>query len=137
MRILRFSPIVALFVCSISATGLSISTSQVFAQEAGKPVGKPNVGRGQGDETNDKAQRERAIALIKEAVEKSKGSPELKRAVESKDGSRVASILMQNGAPEGIVATVGAGGAAGPQETHIHVHCECDGWGPIDIDIDI
>ena len=100
------------------------ATSLLLAQTAA-PTKPPELSKADQEEKN------RTVAQIRSAVEKSKGGQDFKMALEKKDYKAVGAILILHGAAADIM--VGHSEAAG---LHIKITC-CSKmkWGPIIIEI--
>jgi hypothetical protein len=114
-------PMAAVILCSVSAICLPITTTQTLAQSAMKA---------------DKGQTEKVqtTALIKQAFDRSKGTPAFTKALESKDTKALTGILIKNGAPKDGTVTIGSGTTGGPPGLHFEC-CSKKSWGPVILDL--
>lgn len=112
-------PLAAIVACTLSAIVLPTTTQPASAQAAARA-------------DKDQAAKEKAMAQLRSAAEKSKGTAAFQKARQTKDAKALTVILRRNGAPPDSTAIV-TGGSTGQPGIIIRC-CSKFRWGPIEIE---
>ena len=116
------------------AAAILLTASSVFSQSEKKGIAADSSGTEKRKE-EDRSEKDKTTALIKSAFERSKNTPEFKKALKGKENSEMTRILINNGAPPDTTVSVKPGTSEGPAGLITIECCSKKSWGPIIIKI--